>query len=90
MIMNDKDFFITGGAGMNKSLTGYSNLLFTDMSRKMNNLYGIDEIIVDMYTGRCPQDAYLGNLRVPMTEETARKLRGAYMKRIKLYIIFLK
>lgn len=82
IIMNDKNFFITGGAGMTKSLTGYSNLLFTDMSRKMNELYGIDEIVVEMYTGRCPQDAYLGKVCVPMTEETARKLRGASIMNI--------
>ena len=80
--MHEKRVRFFGGASMNKSLTGYSNLMFTDMSRKMNELYGIDELLVDTFTGRRPQDAYLGKVRVPLLEETARKLRGASIMNI--------
>ncbi len=76
--MNDKDFFITGGAGMNKELTGYSHLFFTDMTTKMNKLYSIDEIIINSYwAGQCPLDAYLESTPVPRTVDTVKKLRGA-------------
>lgn len=71
------DTLVYGGAGMDKSRTGYSNLFYTDMTSKLNELYGINETEVDILTGNCPLDVFLGEIPVPMTRETAEKLRGA-------------
>lgn len=80
--MNDDNFLITGGAGLDKNLTGYSHILFTDMSFKMNKLYGIDVILAYQATRWKPQNALTGKSHVPLTEETVRKLRGASMMNI--------
>ena len=73
---------VHGVAGMDKEKTGYRYLFFTDMTSKLNEMYGIDEAFVDILTGRMPLQAFLGEIRVPMTRETAENLRGAAIMHI--------
>lgn len=71
------EMLITAVAGMDKPRTGYSHLIFTDMTSKLNEMYGIDAVVVDVLTSGSPLAVFLGKMPAPMTRETAEKLRGA-------------